>query len=101
MLQMLKSDEVSERISILRETLLRIKPSVCTERARFYTQAYAENEDQPVIIKRACGRGKFAIIRHRYTWTNCSIQISLQTSHREDNGWCAPQPETLTGCNKQ
>lgn len=53
MSQMIKSDVVTERISRLREKLLSTKPSVCTERARFYTTAYAENEEQPVIIKRA------------------------------------------------
>jgi pyruvate formate-lyase/glycerol dehydratase family glycyl radical enzyme len=53
MLQMIKSAEVSERISILREKVLSTKPSVCTERARFYTEIYSENENRPVIIKRA------------------------------------------------
>lgn len=45
--------EVSERIKNLRERVLSTKPSVCTERARFYTRVYMENEDQPVILKRA------------------------------------------------
>jgi formate C-acetyltransferase len=53
MIELLKSSEVSERISTLREKVLSTKPSVCTERARFYTEAYAENEDKPIIIKRA------------------------------------------------
>jgi len=48
-----KSVKVSARIAQLRERVLSTKPSVCTERALFYTQAYAENEKQPVIIKRA------------------------------------------------
>ena len=45
--------EITERIAGLRETVLSAKPSVCTERAKIYTQVYKENEDQPVIIKRA------------------------------------------------
>jgi formate C-acetyltransferase len=53
MLYSIKSSDVSERISTLREKVLSTKPSVCTERAGFYTNAYAENEDKPVIIKRA------------------------------------------------
>jgi len=53
MIKTIKSTEVSERISGLREKVLRTKPSVCTERAKFYTQAYAENEDKPIILKRA------------------------------------------------
>lgn len=53
MLQMAKSDMVSERIISLREKVLSIKPSVCTERARFYTKAYRDYEAQPVIIRRA------------------------------------------------
>ena len=44
---------VTERIANLRERVLSTKPSVCTERAKFYTEVYRENEDQPVIIKRA------------------------------------------------
>jgi len=47
------SQVVSQRIKILRERVLSTKPSVCTERAKFYTQIYRENEDKPVIIKRA------------------------------------------------
>jgi pyruvate formate-lyase/glycerol dehydratase family glycyl radical enzyme len=47
------SSQVTERISALREKILSIKPSICTERAKFYTRAYRENEEQPVIIKRA------------------------------------------------
>jgi len=53
MLQAERSVEVSVRMSALREKVINIKPSVCTERALFYTQAYSENEDKPVIIKRA------------------------------------------------
>jgi formate C-acetyltransferase len=48
-----KRTEVTERISGLREKILSTKSSVCTERGKFYTQIYQENEDQPVIIKRA------------------------------------------------
>lgn len=48
-----KDIQMTERIAHLREKVLRTKPTVCTERARFYTEVYQENEDQPVIIKRA------------------------------------------------
>ena len=48
-----KQSELSERIAFLREKVLSTKPSVCTERAKFYTKIYRENEDKPVIIKRA------------------------------------------------
>jgi formate C-acetyltransferase len=44
---------ISDRIAHLREKVLSTKPTVCTERARFYTEIYRDNEDQPVIIKRA------------------------------------------------
>ena len=44
---------MTERIFALREKVLSTKPSVCTERAKFYTQIYKKNEDKPVIIKRA------------------------------------------------
>lgn len=48
-----KVAEPTERIKTLREKVLQTSPSVCTERARFYTDIYRNNEDQPVIIKRA------------------------------------------------
>jgi pyruvate-formate lyase len=41
------------RISHLREKVLITKPSVGTERTRFYTEVYRQNEEKPVIIKRA------------------------------------------------
>jgi formate C-acetyltransferase len=40
-------------MSALREKVISMKPSVCTERALYYTGVYSENEDKPVIIKRA------------------------------------------------
>ena len=43
MLQAERSVEVSKRMSALREKVISMKPSVCTERAMFYTQVYAEN----------------------------------------------------------
>lgn len=48
-----RTEKVTDRISALREKVLSTKPSVCTERAAFYAQVYRENEDKPVIIKRA------------------------------------------------
>lgn len=53
MLQAEKTVGVSERMSALREKVLSVRPSVCTERAGFYTRVYSANEDKPVIIKRA------------------------------------------------
>lgn len=44
---------VSARIAELREKVLSTKPSVCTERAKFYTEIYRMNEEKPVILKRA------------------------------------------------
>jgi len=48
-----KTIKITERIAHLREKVLSTKPTVCTERARFYTEVYRDNEEQPVIIKRA------------------------------------------------
>ncbi|MFN8258384.1 MAG: glycyl radical protein [Bacteroidales bacterium] len=47
------NSQVSERIAQLREKVLSTKPSICTERAKFYTEAYMLHEDKPVIIRRA------------------------------------------------
>ena len=44
---------LTKRIEILRTKVLSVKPTICTERARFYTQSYKEHEDKPVILKRA------------------------------------------------
>ena len=43
----------SERIKRLREKYLNAESEICTERAILVTRAYQDNEDQPVIIKRA------------------------------------------------
>jgi formate C-acetyltransferase len=47
------TQKITERIARLREKVLSTKPSVCTERARFYTEVYREHEDKPVILRRA------------------------------------------------
>jgi len=41
------------RITAYRDRILSAKPDICTERARFYTDAYREHRDKPVIMKRA------------------------------------------------
>lgn len=43
----------SERIKHLRESVLSQAPMVCIERARYVTEAYKENEAEPIYIKRA------------------------------------------------
>ncbi len=43
----------AEKLIHLREKVLGTKPSICTERALFYTEAYREHETEPVIIRRA------------------------------------------------
>ncbi|HKL33030.1 MAG TPA: pyruvate formate lyase family protein, partial [Tangfeifania sp.] len=48
-----KTAVVTDRIARLREKIRSTQPSVCTERAKFYTEIYREHEDKPVIIKRA------------------------------------------------
>jgi formate C-acetyltransferase len=48
-----KKSSLSERIKHLREMVLSSKPTVCTQRARFYTQSYKDHEDKPVLLKRA------------------------------------------------
>ncbi len=44
---------MSPRIRRLKEKVLSARPSVCTERAKFYTQVYREYESEPIIIRRA------------------------------------------------
>ena len=44
---------MTERMSNYRERILKTKPTICTERAFFYTDAYKIHRDKPVIIKRA------------------------------------------------
>ncbi len=45
--------KLSKRMSDYRERILSSKPTICTERAQFYTDSYRNNEDKPVILKRA------------------------------------------------
>jgi len=44
---------LTERIQTYRDRILRSKPVICTERARFYSEAYKQHSDKPVIVKRA------------------------------------------------
>ena len=44
---------MTERIAAYRDRILSSKPTICTERARFYTNAYDCHRDKPVILKRA------------------------------------------------
>ncbi len=44
---------VTERIAAQRDRLLKTRPTVCTERARIYTEVYQENQDKPLIVTRA------------------------------------------------
>ena len=45
--------QVSERVRAQKERLLRLKPTVCTERARIYTEVYRRSADQPLLVTRA------------------------------------------------
>lgn len=56
-----------ERISRYRDKILTTQPTLCIERARYYTNAYKKHEDKPVIIKRA--------IALKDTLENMSIRI--------------------------
>lgn len=44
---------ISGRIASLKEMMLSARSTICTERARIYTEVYRENENTPVILKRA------------------------------------------------
>jgi len=48
-----KTTEISERIAILKRNILSAVPTICTERAGFYTEVYNEFDSSPVILKRA------------------------------------------------
>ena len=53
MLQVNEKYATTKRIQRLREKVLQAKPSICTERAKVYTEIYRNHESEPVIIKRA------------------------------------------------
>lgn len=44
---------LTERMASYRERILSTKPSICLERARFYTKAYKEHADKSIPVKRA------------------------------------------------
>jgi len=44
---------ITERIARLKEKVLSVKSTICTERAGIYTKVYKEHEGAPVILKRA------------------------------------------------
>ena len=48
-----ESPVITLRIAGLKEKILSSGSTICTERARIYTEVYREHEDTPVILKRA------------------------------------------------
>lgn len=58
---------MNERLARLKDELLSAVPSLCTERARIYTEAYREHEELPIARRRA-----LALLR---TLESCSIYI--------------------------
>jgi pyruvate formate-lyase/glycerol dehydratase family glycyl radical enzyme len=53
MISDIKIVEISERIANLKKNVLSAIPTICTERAGFYTEIYKEFDTSPVILKRA------------------------------------------------
>ena len=53
MLTVTVDKRVSERVQALKDRYLSTKPTVCTERARIYTEVYQRHEAKPLIVKRA------------------------------------------------
>jgi len=50
----LRLDTLTDRIKAHKNALITItKPPVCTERALHYTQAYQQNMDKPIPVRRA------------------------------------------------
>ena len=50
-----RTKKENTRIQRLRKQYLGYKPALCPERAVAYTRAYRENENDPIIIRRAKG----------------------------------------------
>jgi formate C-acetyltransferase len=46
-------EDISERIRSLKQRFLDARPTVCTERAKYYTDIYRRHEAKPLIIRRA------------------------------------------------
>ena len=45
--------EYNKRLDEMKKNLILTKSTICTERAKIYTKVYKENENKPLIIKRA------------------------------------------------
>lgn len=48
-----KTTGITERIAKQKKTILAALPTICTERGKFYTQAYRDHEESSIIMKRA------------------------------------------------
>ena len=53
-----RTTEISDRIARLKSTMLSAIPTICTERAKIYSDVYKEFENSPVILKRAYAQEK-------------------------------------------
>ena len=43
----------NKRLAEMKDQLIRTKSTICTERAKIYTEVYKKNENKPLIVKRA------------------------------------------------
>ncbi|MDR2402745.1 MAG: glycyl radical protein [Spirochaetaceae bacterium] len=81
--------ELTERMQNFRESLLKAKPFVCTERARITTDTYRENMDQALALRRA--------LMYRNVLAGMSTFIEPQTllagNHASGNRYAPIFPE--------
>ena len=47
------TNPITPRIKSLRDRILRAKPSICVERAKYYTESMKQTETEPMIIRQA------------------------------------------------
>ena len=50
--------EVTERVKRLKKRILDQNPKICVERALYVTRSYRENENAPIVLRRARGLEK-------------------------------------------
>ena len=52
----------TERVERLRKKALESQPFLCGERAKFFTEAYKENEDKDPVIRKALALKKLFVL---------------------------------------
>lgn len=83
------SNEKRARVQVIKKQLISNPPGICSERLRYYTEAYKKHENKPAILKRASALSEYLKNVTLYYDQNMLIPGEISSHPR----WAAIFPE--------